>query len=198
LPSGKSALESEAPSTRRSRDGQRAFDYFELDAVLCEGVPGIGLNQVSRREAALYHHMLGELGGAHGREIREALGPANVEVYRAIRARLFTRARGPERDAETLELDAIDWAAIRVIAPLVLEHGYEQEFQMQTVYETRPAASTTPSTRSVSRPTTPTGRGDGRVRGAATAPARWPRAWPSRPSAARPAAAGSWISTAAG
>lgn len=90
------------------------------------------LDRASRRQAELYHKLLRELGGPHGRQIQQELGPANIEVYDAIRNRLRARAEGLERDAQELVLDAIDWAAIRVIAPAILRHAHPPEFKMTT------------------------------------------------------------------
>jgi hypothetical protein len=79
----------------------------------------------------LFYLVLRELGGGYGREIGERLGLPSAEVFEAIRLRLRSRARS-DPHATGIDLDEIDWAAIRAIAPIVLSVMPESEFQIVT------------------------------------------------------------------
>jgi ATP-dependent DNA ligase len=69
-----------------------------------------------RRLAVLYHKLLCELVGPHGRELRGQLGPRSTGLYRALRDRLKERLAAAKGQSQGVVFDAIDWAAIRALA----------------------------------------------------------------------------------
>lgn len=93
----------------------------------------------SHRQVVLYRRLLGEIGGGYGRQMKERLGVASIDVYRALRERLRQRAPTPGSDTPTVTLDVVDWAAIRVLAPMVLELYDEGEFRTITGFSLQDA-----------------------------------------------------------
>jgi hypothetical protein len=100
---------------------------FEL---LIDPIPS-HMTDLSREEAELYYLVLREVGGGYGSEIKAALGAASSEVFNEIRKRLLSRAKS-EPDATGLDIDDIDWAAIRAVAPVILSTIPEDEFRTAT------------------------------------------------------------------
>ena len=76
------------------------------------------MTRLSRAEARLYGLMLRELHGDFGPELRAAVGERSLEIYDAIWRRVRERAAS-DPHAAGLAVDAIDWAAIRILAAAI-------------------------------------------------------------------------------
>jgi hypothetical protein len=87
------------------------------------------MNEVSRRLADLYGHLLLEArSGPYSFRIAEELGPGTPPVWLALLERQNSRLRDGH---DPVPIDGIDWAAIRVIAPAML-----RRYDDATLYST--------------------------------------------------------------
>jgi hypothetical protein len=85
----------------------------------------------TKADLGLFERLLFEIHGPHGREIQLDLGPAALDLYDAIAARVRV-ALDEVRALDTWTPDEIDLAAIRVVGASLLRHHYEPEFQSIT------------------------------------------------------------------
>lgn len=85
---------------------------------------------MSTSDARLYLAMLLELSGGHGRAIKDHLGTAGSGLILAIRDRYRSASRSAGGDVA--DLDSIDLATIRILAPILKATFLDREFRTVT------------------------------------------------------------------